>query len=374
MKKITFLLILVLLLSSCRYILLFQQKQYTTSSLDSVHQNNTFLFFLAKEPGKELMQIFSLSLLDYSVKQITYSSLGIVNFDVSISTGNISFIDNARSLILFSKFSSSETVISEGVARFPPPSWSIDGKMIAFSKNGIFNYFVDTKESYPIKINSTSTLRYCHYSFSPDGSMLVIGTPTYSIYNVASHTYTPLEEIKEYPSSLEASIYWASDSSHFYIAETRLVGTPFGIIYPGLWRYDITGKGESMLPYIEADEFNLDDLYKAMAPWEDITNGYVYFLLSTGVTDHKTTLYPYYLVRMELADKSNIEYIYDNPFYISSSTHVVWDKDGQFIIMAQRDCYHSTPSLILVPMDTTKPIITLLKDAEVIQGNLRLSQ
>jgi hypothetical protein len=313
-------------------------------------------------------------LSDFSISQITNDSEGILNFDVSIINGNIIY-SNPSSVILFDPKEPTlhKTILSLGGKRIAPPSWSPDGKFVALNYDGIEFYYPNSSTISSILVNRQNDPPYINHLFSYDSSMLAIEKGlTYSIYKIKTGEIQPLRKPSNGPFySCCANLYWTSDSNHLYISENRLLGSPYGIIYPGLWRYSITGEGEELFSSIEASG-QAAKYYKILAPWEDVKNKMLYFLLSPPETDVNRNVLPYYFMRSRIDGKIIGENIYQSPFYLFASEMMIWESQGKFIVFVQFNVDNNSSNMILLSSDPQIPLIILMDDANSVIGNLRL--
>jgi hypothetical protein len=333
-----------------------------------------FLYYLGLSEENNNRQIFKINISDSSIIQITHDPAGVINFDISPNDDRIIYINKSFSIILVDKNRpNSVATVLQLHSSDVPPAWSPNGKMIAFDSGGVKLFCPDTNIISTIIQNPSVDRIYRHQTFSPDSTMIVIDmAPGFYLYNIFSGDIKFLQEPSNGPFySFGSQVYWSSDSKHIYIAENHLIGSPFGVSYPGLWRYSIDGTGLGLLTPIEIPS-NSQKYYKVLAPWEDVGKGLLYFLLSSPETDVDQKTLPYYLVRSLLDGVTNRVMVYPDPFYLSFADWLIWDPDGNYIIMVQSSMDAAPQNMILVPIDPSKPIRTLMTDANSVIGNLRL--
>lgn len=331
------------------------------------------IYFLGYSDQLKNYQIFRLERNGFTISQVTNDPNGIVSFDTFPNSTGFVYLNKKQNLS-YTDIQGVKTKIL--VADIPSPgtalSWSPDGKIIAYFNKGISFYYPDTNSRVFPDINHSFSQVLSPRQFSPDSKMLIFHMgDKFGIFNIDSGVATLLSiPSNNLPYSCCAPVYWSSDSSHIYIADYEMGGSGQGIRLPGLWRYTINGLGIDLLPANNIPGHNTS-FTRVIAPWEDISNKYLYFLFSQieiGVYDPSIS---FSLIRMVLDATTDCVTLRNEVFNISSPSQVIWSPDGSFILILENGKKDSMKSIILVPTNPDLPIRKFVTNASLIIGNFR---
>ena len=318
-----------------------------------------------------LGQIFRLERNALMNTQVTNEPQGVASqFDVSPLKGQLAY-NNGKQLILVDANGWNRQVVAVSSASqdyLAWPHWSPDGRALAYANNGIYFYSTETGTSTLVLANDAAH-NYSPRDFSPDGSKLLLSVSDLvhtrlGIYNLAAKSLTLLQP------SEPADIYfccspvsWSSDSNHLYISEKVTgAGCP-NCLLPGLWRYNADGTGTALLPGVDAAGTLIQN--KTAAPWLD-ADGNLMFLYSAPGTVSKT---PFSLVHSAPDATTDRTFLRPETF---SVVNALWAPDGSSLLIVQNDgtgTNDKPANLILVPVDPSRPVVTLLPDASKLDEN-----
>lgn len=219
------------------------------------------LYYL--DGSDETAQVWRLERDGITRKQITEEPLGVGNFAVS-SKGDVAYITNNKLFIMDAKgrnrqmIADGDMVIATGEETYfnkiiQKPSFSPNGKTLAYGLNGIHLYKVSTGKDEQVLVNFGNLLGetfvyekevYAPGAWSPDGSRLII---TMSYYE--GHTLAVMQPGAEEPFTRLKSdgavccLYsWSADSQYVLVTTQWFTGT-----IPGFWRFDAKSGSQTLL-------------------------------------------------------------------------------------------------------------------------------
>ena len=207
------------------------------------------VYFLKKDKGG-LLQIFRLAKDGRIIQQITFEPAAVDSFDVSPDDGAVAYGSNNQLLLVDANGAGRRILIDGGPVndnnRFTNsvgvPVWSPDGKIIAFSHNGLSFYSVATGETSQALQNQIDTSAgfpivrevYSPNRYSPDGARLLVNIGYYEggsfgIYKVSDNTFTKFNSAT--PSNVCCEVRWVPDSSGMYLASSTIGMVDSGLAY-----------------------------------------------------------------------------------------------------------------------------------------------
>ncbi len=319
------------------------------------------LYYLAKDASGNF-QIYRLERDGVTVTQISDIDNGVSGFDVSSVDGSIAFIAKNRLFISDSSGGNRNPVIEDiAFESLSSPRWSPDGQTIAYSNEGIYLYSIENDSSILI-FNDKENCRYCSLrGFSPDGTKLIISVSGVlaAIYDIPTTKLSPFKKVDPFASCC-GLISWSMDSKYFYMYDQNAAGGVDGISFPGLWIYKTDGTGNAMLSVVGPEGTNIANKVSALR--QDL-NGDLVYLFSPPETG--IGIIPLSLVRSGADGVTNRVVIRPETFFVSDTT--LWTPDGNALLILQTEELSYRPvNLILVPMDPSRPIITLIDEASTV--------
>jgi hypothetical protein len=330
------------------------------------------LYYLGYSTQLKNYQIFRLERNGNTVSQVTNDPNGITSFDIFSNSTGIVYFDNKYNLIFTDiQGRANRILVSTITSQSPALSWSPDGKTIAYQNGGVFFYSLVNNSSKKLLLGIDDPWIYTPRKFSPDGSILLVSSGRqYAFYNISSRSLTLWSSPSNDASfSCGGTITWSSDSKKVFIADGILAGGTEGMRLPGLWRYTTDGKGMNLLPSPFIDNKYMYN--KPIAAREEINTGDLFFLFSPPETGIGNSIIPYFLVRSGPDSGEDRTILRPEAFYPSINFQTLWSPDGSFLIIVQHTDKNKFDDLILIPIDSTRSIITLLDDASTFAGNLR---
>jgi dipeptidyl aminopeptidase/acylaminoacyl peptidase len=323
------------------------------------------LYFQAGDPNGKL-QVYRLGRDGITITQITSEADGVNNFDISPVDGKVTY-NTGNHLMLADNNGANQKVIAtnqdpsnNNYLSFP--NWSPDGQTIAYVDNGsIYFYSIETGTSRLVLGNNGDNLKYdLIRDFSPDGSKLVVhANSDLGIYDIPTQTVAFLH-ISEYPKvAFSCSpTSWSPDSKYLYFAEWIGAAGMDCIRSPGLWRFNPDGTGVTLMPGL--GDTGAYENNKTAALWQDAAGNLLY--LYSGPETGFYPFGPFSLVRADTDGVSNRVVLRPETFHVTDAS--LWTPDGSAVVIIQNDgTGNRFGNLILVSVDPSLPVVTLLADA-----------
>lgn len=323
------------------------------------------LYYLAQDAnGKS--QIFRMSRDGTAITQITFEQDGVGGFDISPIDGTIVYVAQ-NNLITANPNGEDRQVLVEDLNLRPfSPSWSPDGKTIVYASGKdtlIYSIATGSKE---MLLSGSETDWKWPESFSPDGKKLIVrrhripsapGGEVF-IYDFASRTLTPMAGTVQYDTCFNDYVAWVTPDTFF------CYGYIFaGASIPGLRRVNaMDGSVETLI-----GSATCSPCLPVAAPHQDAA-GNLYYLF--GETYNVNPTYPL-LSLVQSASDGVTDRVVLRPetFY---ALYTLWAPDGSALLIVQNDGTTSKPvNLILVPVDPSLPVVTIMSDASKIGYQLR---
>jgi hypothetical protein len=355
-----------------------------TATKKTIPSSPNDLYFLKKDNVTGKPQIFMLKSGLSTLIQITNQTDGVFDYDVSQISGDVTFVIMDKLVILQIEDNSIHNIVLDlpthyvkktGCCGNPPeditidtesayivkPRWSPDGKAIAFYKNGVSIYDIEKGSEKIIINNGENKLEYYPYEFSPDSKKILVRTNSKAlyVYDLVLKILTLLPEQTILPI---CNINWSTDSRHILCSQNIAAGGGEGIMYPGLWIYDIDGSVKAISHFREAGYERIEE--KVFAPYLNIDNTLLFLYSYVDHTEMKGGDY-YYLTYLDSDKIENEKRIRDEKLLIGQSNPWIWTKDGSELLVEQY--INNSYVLTLIPTDSDAQINDLIINSESIQ-------
>jgi hypothetical protein len=291
------------------------------------------LYFLGKD-SQALGQVYRIERDGKTRTQLTFESIDVTNYDVSLFDGSIAFVSNHQ-LLLANADGSNRRVVVDGADH---PVFSRDGQALAYYQNGINLYTVSTGasnlllEDKPLG-GSEQPLLYLPVSFSPDGTRLLInmaeppdGSMAAAIYSLADKS---LIQFVENPEALTCCNFyggptWSADSSTFY----GIASLPDSSYKSGeLWKVDAASGAVTKVIVTTDATMNLPkELFSA-------PDGQLYYFFGSYTTDSGLFDAPTLQLVRSAAEEGAV-LIFEREENFAQMNEALWAPDASFVIVA----------------------------------------
>lgn len=324
------------------------------------------LYYLAVD-STGIVQLFRLDRDGVTIKKVTSEQYDVYDFDVSSAHGGKIVFDTGGQLILCDPDGANRMVIDNIQPNSHQyyvayPHWSPDGKIIAYL-SGMQVHFYDL-------VSKTSTLALGNDGvdyisigdFSPDGKDLIVGTTNNkAIYNISTATISFLKFPEFSKQTFKFSpVTWSKDSRYVYAADWMNGGSGEGLRLSGLWRFDTDGIGLQLIAGITVGAPSNPSFIST--PFQEPDGSLVYLYSPPAPQSPKPQLS---LVHSDADGVTNRTVLRPETFKLDNSG--LWMPDGKGFIILQVDDF-AFSSMLLVPVDPSLPVITLMNDARSVVG------
>ena len=323
-----------------------------------------------------LTQVFRLDRDGKAVMQLTFESVNVTDYDISMVDGSLAYVASNQLLLANADGSNRRVLIDGGTGPDLQgayhPVFSPDGGTLAYAHNGLNLYSVSTGGSnlviedqltdptpdgarLPIEL-------YWPVRYSPDGTKLLLAlghwevAPSHAVYYPDTNALVRHEEVKEYLDccSFHGGPVWSPDSSSFYgVASAH----DYAFLQGALWRVD-AATGEITTVLSSREESGMLSLPKEpyLAP-----DGQLYFFFgryseTSGYFDAPILQ----LVSTLPKGRTDIAVLRDENFRMMEEA--LWAPDASFVIVAtlpERRWDQGGGVLELYPTDGQKAFVWL---------------
>ncbi|HEX2696803.1 MAG TPA: hypothetical protein VHM28_03795 [Anaerolineales bacterium] len=300
------------------------------------------LYFLNNGNPSGDLQIFRLERDGKTVHQITFEPAAVGNFDISATDGSVVYMSNNQMLLVDANGAGRRVLVDGGAVTnenrltntVALPTWSPDGKTIAFAHNGLGFYSLDTGAINEVLTNQIDTSQgfpivsaiYAPIKYSPDGTKLLINISyneagTMGIYDLGNNTLTKLN--RPDGGLFCCTVAWTPDSAGVYGASPTL-----GIVDSGLlFANASSGEVSILIPGSAPDgTYNFAD-----APMVG-PDGQLYLFFNNLTEIPTTNRPPLFMVRSAsdgVTDRTQLR-----PDALKDANEILWAPDASFAIVA----------------------------------------
>jgi Tol biopolymer transport system component len=319
------------------------------------------LYYLAQDAnGKG--QIYRLGRDGTTITQITSEPDGIIGFDISSADGTIAYIVENNLVAVDATGGNHRVLVNTSNSEIQGfPVWSPDGKTIAYNLNGMNLFSIETGKSRTLLSNEGISIPTAE-SFSPDGSKLILSiNHRIAVYDIASGSLFIPDRTGGFGNLNNVS--WLYDSKHIFIFSSFAGGISYGISIPGLWRYNtVDGTGGTLLG-AGNDQTGKDCV---QAPRQDIDGNLIYLYARNETVCEAP---PLALVRSGSDGITNRIVLRPETFNVE---YAMWTPDGDAVLILQnKGTNFAFANMILVPVNASLPVVTIMSDTSKISGQLR---
>ena len=292
-----------------------------------------------------LTQVFRLDRDGKAVMQLTFESVNVTDYDISMVDGSLAYVASNQLLLANADGSNRRVLIDGGTGPDLQgayhPVFSPDGGTLAYAHNGLNLYSVSTGASnlviedqledvgngqlLPIEI-------YMPERYSPDGTKLLLAlghwevAPSHAVYDPGTNALVRYEEVKDYIycCSFHGGPVWSLDSSSFYgVASVHDTSYQSG----ELWRVDAGNGTLTRMLIASAGTINLPkELY--LAP-----DGQLYFFFGTYDVDSGFFDAPVLELVRSAPDGVTDHTVLRNENFVLMN-EALWAPDASFVIVA----------------------------------------
>jgi hypothetical protein len=310
-------------------------------------------------------QIYCMGRDGRTITQIT-SEAGedVKRFDVSTIQSKIVYIAGNQLVLTDLNGANRQPLVNLEGSFTAQPHWSPDGQLIAYQNNGrLYFYSVQTGTSSLILEDNTGAKVYSPEEFSPNSQKLIVKmnwafTPGQddAIYDIPSKTLIKVQPMKPGWISPLGYVMTIWTDSNFIFGFYPASG-PTG---PGLWR--VNANDGTIEPLVWSS--TVPPMTGVLAPRYDAKGDLIYLYTLGGTLNS-----PLSLVRSDPDGVTNRTAIRPETFYGFLS---LWAPNGEGLLLLQTNYPgNSAVNLVFIPVDSSRPVITLLPDASSVGEILR---
>jgi len=330
------------------------------------------LYFVNRDESG-LRQVFRIEADTLALRQITFETLDVDDYDVSSQDGSVAYTSNNQ-LYLVDAVGGGRTLLLDGgpvdgdnrwTNSIVQPLWSPDGQSLAFNHGGLSFLNVSTGASSRVLENQFDTspdfslIRelYIPNTYSPDGGKLLIDIAyyeggAYALYFPSNNAVVRFT--REDGGLVCCYVNWIPDGSGLYITSPSL-----GLVDSGLYFVDAaTGVVTPLLPGAAPDgTYNF--AWSAM-PGPD---GNLLFFFNNLPEVPGSSHTPLYLVRSAPDGVSDRTYLLPDPF--ENINEILWATDASLavvVIAPKPDIYAGGEARVVCP--DGRPAIVLASSAQ----------
>lgn len=326
------------------------------------------VYYLSGPEGEA--QVWRLGSDGLTQTRLTAQAGGVNSFAVSRADGSLAILSNNQ-LYLLDAGGGDPRLVADGSqaaenapdyfyrGRVSNPSFSPDGRILAFAHNGLHLYDVASGDDWHLLVNQVDEPEeglllpeelYFPGEWAPDNRHLVVDIAYLegdALAVVDWQANPPLTRMKA-GGLLCCQVSWAPDSGSILVASPYL-----GLVSPGLWRYDANTGAEGVL--VAGSEG--DGTFEFVGWALQLSNGeLVYFYASTAEVPEGDV--PLLMVRSALDGRSNRVQLRSESFSIREA---LWAEDGSLALI--RLSSSSAGSQVVLAQGDGSPLQVLLSEA-----------
>lgn len=319
------------------------------------------LYFLAPD-ANGTAQIFRLERDALTRAQLTFEPADVDDYAVSPLDGALAYVSNNQLYLADAGGGGRRLIVDGGPAEqtadfmsfrmVSHPAWSPNGNALAFGYNGL-NLYDPTAGTYANILQNTTQSpsgnpylrsRYSPYSFSPDGTRLLVQVGWYEGGTLGVLRLSDRQFVEFGKGIVCCDATWAPDGS------VVLVGSQYACyVRPGLWRYDaVTGAETALLPDQNPDGTDNFAAFPFLAP-----DGQLYFFYAAGNPVMECSSGPLTMVRSGVDGVIGRTSIYQPTLLVNEA---LWFPDASGVVVLRADP--------IVMSDSEVVIIDLVKQTE----------
>lgn len=214
-------------------------------------------------------QVWRIDPLNFNLQQITFETVSVTEYSVSPTDGRVAFVTKNQIFIAGPDGSNPKMIVDGSPVddasdryhfqrKISGLAWSPDGSLIAYGQDGINLYQVGAAQTHKIipnqiNINEDGKLipekLYFPDEFSPSGARLLVNVGYSEGATLAALEISTGKLVTFGSGVVCCQPAWTPDSRAVLVASKE-----FGLVEPGLWRYDAaTGEETIILPSISSE-------------------------------------------------------------------------------------------------------------------------